>query len=417
MKPKFNLLTLLTTLTAAATLQADTWNQFRGPSGDGHAQAKNIPLKWSQTENIAWKQKLPGNGWSSPVLHNDRLYLTTAVTRGDSTPPALSLHVLCVDAKTGKIVWNKEVFRPNSSRVQKQHKKNSYASPTPFIEDNRIYAHFSHMGTACLDLSGKIVWKNDSFNYKPVHGTGGSPVVVGNILFFSCDAVSNPFVVALDKKTGKLRWRKNRNIEVSRTFSFSTATAIRVNGQTQIVSPGSGAVIAYDPADGSEIWKVRYGQGYSVVPRPVYAHGLVYVCSGFNQAVLHAIDPTGKGDVTETHVKWKHNKNVPKSASILVVGDEIFMTADKTFVSCIDAKTGKIHYQERVQGGFSASPTFAAGRIYITDEEGKTTVLAPGKEFKILAESDLNEKTLASFAVTDGAIFFRSQEALYRIGM
>ena len=414
MKSKFLLPALV--IAFAASLHADNWHQFRGPSGDGHAQARNIPLKWSPTENIAWKQKLPGNGWSSPILHNDRLYLTTAVTRDKSTPPALSLRVLCVDSKNGKVIWDKEIFRPNGSRVQKQHKKNSYASPTPFIEDNRIYVHFSHMGTACLDLNGKIVWKNDTLNYKPVHGTGGSPVVVRNILFFSCDAGSNPFVVALDKKTGKVRWRKDRNIEVSRTFSFSTPAVIRVNGQTQIISPGSGAVIAYDPADGSEIWKVRYGQGYSVVPRPVYAHGLVYVCSGFNQAILHAIDPTGKGDVTETHVKWKHNKSVPKSASILAIGDEIFMVADKSFATCLDAKTGRIHYQERVEGGYSTSPTFADGRIYITNEEGKTTVLAPGKKFKILAESDMAERTLASFAVADGTIFLRSQEALYRIG-
>lgn len=396
---------------------ASDWQQFRGPSADGHAQARNVPLKWSPTENIAWKQELPGNGWSSPVLHDDRLYLTTAVTQGDSTPPAVSLRVLCVDAKTGKPIWDKEAFRHNGDRVQKQHAKNSYASPTPFIEDGRVYAHFSHMGTACLDLAGKVVWKNDSLNYKPVHGTGGSAIIVGDILFFSCDAGENPFVVALDKKTGKLKWRKDRSVKVSRTFSFSTPAVIQVNGQTQIISPGSGAVIAYDPKDGREIWKVYYGEGYSVVPRPVYAHGLVYVCSGFNQAVLHAIDPTGQGDVTETHVKWKHNKGVPKSASILAVGDEIFMVADKSIASCLDAKTGEEHYQERVDGGYSASPTFANGRIYITNEEGKTTVLAPGKKFKVLAENDLAEKTLASFAVTDGTIFFRSQEALYRIGM
>lgn len=405
----------ISALTVSA--HAGNWLEFRGPSADGHAQAKNVPLKWSPTENIAWKQKLPGNGWSSPVLQNDRLYLTTAVAQGSATPPAVSLRVLCVDAKTGKPIWDKEVFKHDGDRVQKQHKKNSYASPTPVIEDGRIYAHFSHMGTACLDLSGKVIWKNDSLNYKPVHGTGGSPVVVGDILFFSCDAGSDPFVVALDKKTGKLRWRKDRNIKVSRTFSFSTPAVIHVNGQPQIISPGSGAVIAYDPKDGSEIWKVYYGEGYSVVPRPVYAHGLVYVCSGFNQAVLHAIDPTGKGDVTETHVKWKHNKGVPKSASILAVGDEIFMVADKSFATCLNAKTGEEHYQERVDGGYSASPTFANGRIYITNEEGKTTVLAPGKQFKVLAENDLAEATLASFAVTDGTIFFRSEDALYRIGM
>ncbi len=403
-------------LAAATCAAADNWLQFRGPSGDGHALAKNVPLTWGPDKNIAWKQPLPGNGWSSPILLNDRLYLSTAVPQNDQNPPALSLHVLCLDAKSGRTLWDKELFRHGSDRTKRQHKKNSYASPTPFIEDGRIYAHFSHMGTACLDLNGEVLWKNDSLDYNPVHGTGGSPIVVGNILFFSCDAGKDAFVVALDKQTGKVRWRKNRNIEVGRPFSFSTPTAIEVNGRTQIVSPASGAVIAYDPKDGSEIWKVKYGEGYSVVPKPIYAHGLVYVCSGFNKAVLYAIDPNGKGDTTDTHVKWTHDKNVPKSASILIVGDEVFMTADKNFATCLDAKTGKVHYEERVEGAYSASPTFAEGRIYITNENGKTTVLAPGKKFKVLAENDLAEKTLASFAVADGTIFLRTEQALYRVG-
>ena len=403
-------------LATATFAPAGDWLEFRGPSGDGHSQAKDVPLNWSASENIAWKKELPGIGWSSPVLHNDRLYLSTAVSQDEKTPPSLSLHVLCVEAKSGKVVWNKELFRHGPKRIKKQHKKNSYASPTPVIENGKIYAHFSHMGTACLDLNGNVIWKNDSLDYSPVHGTGGSPIVVGNILFFSCDAGKSPFVAALNKTTGKLAWKKNRNIEVDRPFSFSTATAITVNGQTQIISPGSGAVIAYDPKNGKEIWKVRYGQGYSVVPKPIYAHGLVYVCSGFNKAVLYAIDPKGKGDITDTHVKWTFDKNVPRSASILIAGNEVFMVADRNFATCLDARTGKQHYSERVEGAYSASPTFAEGRIYITNENGKTTVLAPGKKFKVLAQNDVDEKTLASFAVTDGTIFLRTKSSLYRVG-
>lgn len=403
-------------LATATFAPAGDWLEFRGPSGDGHSQAKDVPLNWSASENIAWKKELPGIGWSSPVLHNDRLYLSTAVSQDEKTPPSLSLHVLCVEAKSGKVVWNKELFRHGPKRSKKQHKKNSYASPTPVIENGKIYAHFSHMGTACLDLNGNVIWKNDSLDYSPVHGTGGSPIVVGNILFFSCDAGKSPFVAALNKTTGKLAWKKNRNIEVDRPFSFSTATAITVNGQTQIISPGSGAVIAYDPKNGKEIWKVRYGQGYSVVPKPIYAHGLVYVCSGFNKAVLYAIDPKGKGDITDTHVKWTFDKNVPRSASILIAGNEVFMVADRNFATCLDARTGKQHYSERVEGAYSASPTFAEGRIYITNENGKTTVLAPGKKFKVLAQNDVDEKTLASFAVTDGTIFLRTKSSLYRVG-
>lgn len=411
----FTRITLLGCLFAGATALAGEWPGFRGPEGDGHARASNLPLEWGPDKNVAWKQKLPGKGWSSPVLRDGRLYLTTAVARDNENPPAVSLQVVSVDAAKGSILWKREIFRHDSDRTKRQHKKNSYASPTPILEGDRLYVHFGHLGTACLTTGGRLIWKNESIDYHPVHGTGGSPIVVGGILFFACDGGSNPFVVALDKKTGKLRWRKDRNIEVQKTFSFSTATAIEVDGGTQIVSPASGAVIAYDPGDGSEIWKVRYGEGYSVVPKPVYAHGLVYVCSGFNRAVLYAIDPTGKGDVTDSHVRWTQQRAVPLTPSVLVVGDHLFMVDDKGFASCLNAKTGEQYYQERLGGGCSASPVYADGRIYVQNEEGKAIVLKPGREFEVLATSELGEKTLASYAVANGAIFLRTEDHLYRL--
>ncbi len=392
------------------TVRADDWPQFRGPTAQGHATATGLPTEFGPSQNVVWKRAIPGSGWSSPVLHQGKLYLTTAVPAGSGGN--MSLRAFCLDAKTGKPVWDTELFTQDGRTSPRPHRKNSHASPTPLIHDDKLYVHFGHQGTACLTLDGKVVWRQQ-IKYPPVHGNGGSPVVVDDVLFFSCDAARNPFVIALDVKTGKERWRTPRDTEVRRKFSFSTPLVIEVEGRKQIVSPGSGAVVAYDPKSGKPIWKARYGEGYSVVPRPVYAHGLVFVSSGFDRPVLLAIKPTGKGDVTDTHVAWQMTKGAPHTPSMLVVGDELYCFADRGMATCVDAKTGEEHWQERIGGAYSASPVFADGRIYITNEQGKTVVLKPGKSFEVLAENDLKQKTLATLAVGDGAIFLRTESHLY----
>lgn len=234
---------------------------------------------------------------------------------------------------------------------------------------------------------------------------------------FSCDGANDPFVVALDANTGKVRWKTSRNTSAKNQFSFSMPLVIEVDGITQIISPGSGFVAGYNLADGREIWRARYGEGYSVITRPVFAHGLLFVTSSYNRSVLYAVKPAGaKGDVTDTHIVWKHEKSVPNTPSPLVVGDELYFVSDSGIANCLDARTGSIHWSERLGSGFSASPVLVEGRIYFQNEEGVGTVLKAGKVFEVLAKNDFRERTLASPAVTDNTIFLRSKSHLWRIG-
>ena len=293
-----------TSATANAPSDAE-WTEFRGPTGQGHANATGLPLEWSVTKNVVWKQALPGVGWSSPVISRGRIFVTTGVPGAEGRP---SLRTLCLETVTGRVVWDTEVFSVAETKTQPIHQKNSQASPTPILDGDAIFVHFGHQGTACLDRSGTIRWRNHHLGYEPVHGNGGAPIIVDDKLIFHADGAKDPFVAALDKKTGELLWKIARTGDVKQKFSFSTPLLIAVNGHPQIISPGSGAVSALDPTDGHELWRVRYGGGYSVVPRPVFAHGLVFIATGFNRADLLAIRPDGAGDVTDTHVAWKTTK-------------------------------------------------------------------------------------------------------------
>jgi outer membrane protein assembly factor BamB len=398
--------------TAAHAADLD-WPQFRGPTGQGLSDATGVPTEWSDTQHVAWKVEVPGKGWSSPVLSHGKLYLTTAV--GDAGS-GISLHALCLDAKDGHTLWDTEIFTPDPAAASAMHRKNSLASPTPIVTADRLYVHFGHMGTAALDLTGKVVWKQTELSYTPVHGNGGSPALVGDALVFSCDGASDPFVAALDAATGKVRWKTPRNTTAQKPFSFCTPLAITIGGATQVILPGSGFVGSYDPRDGHENWRVNYGEGYSVIPRPVFAHGLIFVSSSFNKPMLYAIHPDGaKDDATETSIAWTVAKAVPHSASMLVLGDELYFVSDAGIASCADARTGEIHWSERLSGGFSASPFAAEGRVYFQNETGSTFVVKAGKTYELLAKNDIGEPTLASFAVADGTLFLRSEKYLRKI--
>lgn len=400
-------------LCSAMALAAD-WLEFRGPTGQGQAGTPGLPRQWSSTSNVVWATAIPGNGWSSPVVSEGRIYLTTAVTEGEN--PGRSLRLLCLDAQTGGILWNQEVFHPETPGPG-IHGKNSHASPTPLVREGRIYVHFGHQGTAALDREGRVLWRQTSLAYPPVHGNGGSPIWVDGLLVFSCDGGSDPFVVALDPVTGDVRWKTPRVTPAQKKFSFSTPLVITNAGRTEIISPGSGAVCAYDPKDGRELWRVRYGEGYSVVPRPVTGHGLVFLASGYDRPVVYAIRPAGvSGDATDSAVVWTAPRGAPNTPSMILHGDELYWVSDAGVASCVDARTGQVHWNERLGGGFSASPIFADGRLYFQNEEGVGFVVEAGKTFRLLARNELGERTLASPAVSDGALFIRTEGHLYRIG-
>lgn len=418
-KPARVFLSLCLSGLAAGAVSAETlWAEFRGPTGQGISTATGLPLEWGPGKNIVWRTELPGQAWSSPVLAKGKIFLTNAVMANEEAPEqGVSLRVLAVDAVSGKVLWDVEALKQTDPAALGKHEKNSHASPTIIYENGRLYAHYGHHGTACVDETGKVLWRTQEHKYPPVHGTGGSPTLVDDVLIFNADGAANPAVIALDKTTGKLRWKVARPATgAPKKFSFSTPLAITVNGRRQVVTAGSGIVQALDPRNGSEIWHAFYGTGFSVVPRPVYAHGLLFVSSGYTQPVGYAIRPDGQGDVTATHVAWTRTKQVPRNASMVALGDELYMIDDGGIFSCVDARTGTVHYVERLLGPCSASLLAADGRIYAIDELGKTAVVKAGKVFQVLATSELQERTLASMAVCDSDLLIRTEKALYRIG-
>jgi outer membrane protein assembly factor BamB len=385
-------------------LPAADWPQFRGPTGQGHSDEHGLPLNWSETTNVLWKVSISGRGWSSPVVQGDRIWLTTATEEGKS------LRALSVDRNSGAILQNVEVFHLKSAKLT--NSKNSFASPTPVIEGDRVYLHFGAFGTACITQSGEIIWKTRLEYDNGQHGTGGSPVLYDDLLIVSCDGTDVQFVVALDKLTGKVRWKKSRE----GYQAYTTPLIVRLPGGDQVISPGAFRAVAYDPRSGKELWQVTCGEGFSNVPTPVYGDGLVFICTGFQQPSLLAVRLDGKGDVTKSKVEWKLDRGVPLTPSPLLVGNELYLVTDNGIATCVDAKTGKEYWRVRLGGNHSASPIYADGRIYFLSEEGESVVLAPGQQLKHLATNQLEGRTLASMAVAGGSIFIRSETHLYRIG-
>lgn len=412
-------LILLSTVASTAVLMVPmegrtSWPQFRGPSGQGHSSARKVPLSWSETENVAWKAAISGKGWSSPVVVDHQVWVTTA-TDGGSV-----LHAICLDSQSGEQRMDVRVFEKNQPK--KVHGKNSHASPTPFVDGNRLYVHFGTYGTACLNrATGEVLWRR-KLNYNPFHGPGGSPVVFDELLIVNCDGSDQQFVVALNKRTGAEVWRTRRahisqrrkSGEAMPGMAFSSPLVTKDRGTDVALSAGADHLAAYDARTGKEIWWFEYF-GYSVVPRPIVTHGLTFAATSYDKALLHAIRLGGEGNVTETHAAWSLERGAPKNPSVLAVDDELYVVSDDGIATCLDIETGEQHWRKRLGGNFSASPLFADGRVYFTDESGKTTVVAPGRKYQQLAENQIDGQTLASLAPIDGAIFLRSSTHLYRI--
>lgn len=391
---------------ASAAMAAAEWPQFRGPGGQGVSGERDLPLRWSETEGVRWKVPVPGLGWSSPVVAGGKVWLTASV--GDRSA---SLRVLAFDAGTGERVVDTEVFRLPSAALL--NAKNSLASPTPIVDGDRVYVHFGAQGTAALTTRGAVLWKT-TLDYESQHGNGGSPVLYRDLLIVNCDGFDQAYVVALDVTTGKTRWRTARR----RTWSqaYSTPLVVRSGERDLLVSVGAFRATAYNPLTGDEVWRVRYGDGFSNVPRPVAGHGLVFIATGFQQPSLMAVRMDGTGDVTDTHVAWETSRGAPLTPSPVLVGEEIYVVTDLGVASCLDARTGRVIWQQRLTGNFSASPVAADGRIYFQSEEGETTVVAAGPAFRKLAVNTLDGAMLASLAVSDGSLFVRTGTHLYRIG-
>ena len=403
----FTLGTLLVLAAALSLpLNAQDWRDFRGPTGQGLAEATGLPFEWNTARNVAWKAPVPGRGWSSPVVAHGRVWLTTAVTQGRDA----SLRLVSFDVQSGRVAQDVDVFRRRNAALL--NAKNSHASPTAVVDDERVYAHFGSDGTAAVSLDGTVLWKKQ-YGCETQHGSGGSPVLYRELVIFTCDGFDAAYIVALDGRTGRERWKTWRRKPWSQ--AYATPLVIRVGETDQIVSPAAHYAAAYDPATGKEIWRVGYGDGFSNVPRPVFARGLVFIATGFFQPSLLAVRPEGKGDITGTQIAWRLARGVPLTPSPVVAGDHLYMINDGGILSCVSVETGTVVWQHRVPGNYSASPVLADGLIYLQSEEGVTTVIRPGPSFQAVAVNRLDGPALASMAVAGRSLYIRAGEHLYRI--
>lgn len=392
---------VISCLAAALPAAGDDWPQFRGPDGQGHAAARDLPTTWNETQNVRWKTPIAGLGWSSPVVVGEQIWLTTAIAEQGS------LRAVCVDRNSGQVVHDVEVFRRDD--LGRIASKNSHASPTPVVEGRNVFVHYGAHGSACLTTDGQVVWQTQ-LAYDHRHGPGGSPVVWKDLLIVACDGPDEQYLVALDQRTGRVRWRVDHQGEQA----YSTPTLVDVAGTWQLITSRGNAAIAYAPATGQELWRCRY-TGHSVVPRPVVAGGMVYCCTGYWNPSLLAIRLGGSGDVTDSHIAFSIRRGVPHNPSPLVADGRLYLVSDLGVLTCTSAGGGKEIWRERLSGNFSASPTAADGKIYLVAEDATTYVLSGGDHFDALATNHLDGQALASPAFVDGAIFFRTDSHLYRI--
>jgi outer membrane protein assembly factor BamB len=400
---------------------SDQWPQFRGPAGDGHSRARDLPLHWSETRNVVWKTPIHGRGWSSPVVFGGQVWVTTA------TPDGRELYAICLDRNTGRILRDMKIF--DVALPQYAHPFNTYASPTPVIENGRVFVTFGSPGTACIDTRKfKVLWERRDIDCNHFRGAGSSPVLFRDLLIMNFDGSDRQFVTALDRNTGRTVWLTARSIEFrdldadgkpgaggDLRKAFSTPHVARIKGRWEVISLGAKAAYSYDPFSGKELWRLEERAQHSASTRPVLGHGMIFFPTGFPTGQLFAVRTGGTGLITGTHVAWKVNRGVPNKPSILLVDGLIYMIGDTGVASCIAAATGEVVWQKRIGGEYSASPVYADGRIWFFSEDGKTTVIQPGGEFKLLAENLLDDGFLASPAVAGRTLYLRSRTHLYRI--
>ncbi len=427
--------TLALLLLAISHVSAENWLEWRGEGGQGISSAKGLPETWSETSGIVWKTELPGRGHSTPLLVGDQIWLTTAIEKA-ATPDqvkaklttntgdqpltvldSVSLRVLCVDKANGKVLHDIEVL--NIKDPQWAHQLNSYASPSPIIEDGHLYAHFGSFGTVCLDMTTqKILWKNEELHVMHENGPGSTPVLWQNMIIAHFDGSDQQFIAAFDKATGKLAWKTARSGKMDprpqQRKAYGTPLIVTMNGQPTVVSPAADWVYGYEPATGKELWKLPYDElGFSMSVRPVADAERIYFSTSFGKSQVIALKYAG---LKTPEIAWRNNKNAPKMCSPVLANDLLFYIDDGGIVSCLDPKTGEAHYRERLGGKFSASPIAADNKIYFPSREGVVTIIPATKEFKILSQNTLEGSLMASPIAADGTLYLRTDKALYRIG-
>ncbi len=433
-RPLLHASCILLALVAAARIGASDdaarqWAQWRGPLCTGVAPFADPPLHWSDTENIRWSVEIPGKGHSSPIVWGDKIFLTTAIAYGEKIPPPVragahdnmaeiqeqEYAVLCIDRTNGKILWRKTV---GHELPQGAHQSGSFASNSPVTDGERVYASFGSAGLYCLDFKGEILWTVNLGKMLALHGhgEGNSPALSGDTLIVNWDHEGPSFIVALNKFTGKERWRTGRD-EVT---SWSTPIVVETGGRKQVVVAATHRIRGYDFETGAEVWECG-GMSTNVVASPVASEGMLYAGSSYEKRSMFGIRLDGaKGDITDTeHVVWSRNRDTPYVPSPLLYDDKLyFMKHYQGVLCCVTARTGANVYDPTRLKDLSniyASPVGAAGRIYITSREGNTVVLKHGDTPEILATNSLDDTFSASPALVGRQLFLRGEKRLYCI--
>lgn len=415
------------------------WPEFRGPTGDGIAQVTCVPTKWAPSD-YTWSTAIPGKGWSSPVVAEGVVWMTTAIEQeateeerlalleksGENpkafdqrrTASRIVLLLVGVDLATGEITQRRELF--GVENPDPIHAVNSYASPTPVVDGPRLYCHFGTFGTICVDRQTlEPIWQRQLPLVHAV-GPGSSPVVHGDLLVLICDGVDRQYVTALDKLTGETVWETDRPSMDAPSGDEKKAYCTPVvvtdsQGREQLICMGSQWLVSYDPATGDEWWRLYHGTGFSVVPRPVVRDGIVYFSTGFGKPQLWSARIDGTGDVTETHVVWSETRNAPAKPSPLLIDDQLYMISDTGIATCLDPATGATLWRERIGGNYSASPLYAGGYIFLASHEGAVTVIKAGKEFEEVAKNEMGDQIMASPVALDRTLLIRTAAGLVRI--
>lgn len=409
---------------AAGLIRAENWPGWRGPNGDGVSAEKGIPTKWNSTENIAWRIVVPGEGHSSPIVWGDKVFLTSSLTEKNKRI------LLCIDRLSGQTVWQRDVVQSPPETI---HRLNSRASGTPATDGKQVYVTFMraegdkviapNVGSerlitpgkiivAAYDLDGNKKWKTNVGDFVSAHGFNTCPVLFEDLLILNGDHDGDAYLVALDRQSGRQRWRTRRE---NKTRSYVTPIIREIDGITQMILSGSLCIASYDPHNGKRHWIVD-GPTEQFVASMVYDGKYVFATGGYPERHTLAIRPDGKGNVTDTHIAWRTTRGAAYVPSPIISGRYLLMVADSGIASCFEARTGKRHWMERLPGGHSPSPVSADGLVYFVSDRGVATVIRPSETFAVIAKNELGDPVSASPAISQGQIFLRTHQHLYCIG-
>lgn len=396
-------------LPASADDAAKNWPRFRGPAGTGHSAETLLPTEWD-TETIAWKVELPVAGHSSPVVWGDRVFLTGTTGTGSS----VERHVICLDRRNQKVLWNKPVAKGPGEKL---HKMNSWATPSCVTDGERVIAFFGSGGLHCFDYDGNILWSRDLGQFPGAWGVGASPIILDEAVIQNCDAEGNSYLLAVNKETGQNIWKTPRRDKPR--GGWSTPVLIETKRRRELVVNGEFGVQAYDPKSGQPLWFCKSFNGRGT-PAPAYGHGTLFVVNG-KPGDVYAVKPGGDGDVTESHMVWHTPRGGGRDLpSPIMVDNYLVVLGMKAIATGYDARNGKELWKSRLGGNYSASPVAANGLVYAAAEDGTVTVLRPGSTCEIVARNRINspigESFRSSMAISDGQLFLRSDKRLYCIG-